>query len=331
MSDNDTARSVPSADLGDRPLGVLVGYDGSDQAEQALVYAARAAQRAGSPLTVVTAYTVPTMDYAEAALTPVVPPEVARLNAARELLDQAREHLRGYSGQLDLRTEYGDAAGVLVGLSSQARLAVVGARGRGGFLGRLLGSVSSALPAHAHCPTVVVNRGYDVGEGADRFAPIEDDAPVIAGVDRSAHADLALAHAIEAAEGRGCPLHILMVMPPPDDWGGSYTAWLPDPAVLEQHRVTAERGLARVAEELSAAHPGLTITSEVIVADPAEELVKRSGGAQLTVLGTRGHGRLTSTLLGSVSRAVLQLAEGPVMVVPNLDPQRAHKDSQRPR
>ena len=178
------ASDAPGTSLdGDRPLGVLIGYDGSEQAVQALHYAARAALRQDLPLTVVTAYTVPTMAYAEAALTPVVPAEVARLNAARELLDEAREHLRDYSGAVDLRAEWGDAAGVLVKLSAQAAVAVVGARGRGGFIGRLLGSVSAALPAHAHCPTVVVHRGYELGEGAHRFEPIEEDAPVTVGTE----------------------------------------------------------------------------------------------------------------------------------------------------
>src|SRR5699024_776225 len=46
----------------------------------------------------------------------------------------------------------GDASGVMVEHSKNADLAVVGARGRGGFAGRLLGSVALAMPAHSHCP-----------------------------------------------------------------------------------------------------------------------------------------------------------------------------------
>jgi len=311
-----TPRTDPADQDESRPLGVLVGYDGSDQAVQALRYAARAALREQRSLTVVTAYTVPTMAYAEAALTPVMPAEVARLNAAREVLDEAREHLHDYPGPVDLRVEWGDAAGVLVKLSAQALVAVVGARGRGGFLGRLLGSVSSALPAHAHCPTVVVHRGYDLGEGAHRFEPVDDDAPVVVGIDGSARAEAALEVAARAAASRGTSLHVLMVIPSPDDWGGSYAAWLPDPDVVETHRARAATGLERSLEERRAATPQLAITSQVVIGDPARVLITASADAQLTVVGTRGHGRLTSTLLGSVSRSLLQLAEGPVMVVP---------------
>lgn len=320
--DGVTSQSPRPADPGSRPLGVLLGFDASDHSVRALYYAARAAQRLDCPLTVVTAYTVPTMAYADATLVPSVPAEVARLAAAHELLERAGEHLRGYPGEVDLRTEHGDAAGVLVGLSAQARIAVVGARGRGGFLGRLLGSVSSALPAHAHCPTVVVPEQYeiDLGEGVDRFAPQQLDAPVVAGVDLYQLNRPALEHAVEAARLRQAPLELLAVMPRPDAWGTAYMAWLPDANILEKHQQELTKELEVLVESLRQAHPELTISGTALVADPAPSLLAATETAQLTVLGTRGHGRVVSTLLGSVSRAVLSKAQGPVMVVPPTAP-----------
>ena len=321
MPDDDVSTpSTNPSDPADRPLGVLVGYDGSDQSVRALYYAARAARRLERPLTVVTAFTVPNLAYSDVATTPAVPAEVARLAAAQEQLEGARQHLEGYPGPVELRTEHGDAAGVLVRLSEEARMVVVGSRGRGGFLGRLLGSVSSALPGHAHCPTVVVPRQYELGEltGAGRFTPRDEDTPVLVGVDGSAHSDRTVRHAVIAARTRQAPLHLLMVISSIEDWGGASMAWLPDPDLMDRHRRELETRLEEEAAALRAEHPDLTITSEAVMAEPVSELLARTSASQLTVLGTRGHGRVASTLLGSISQAVLQRAEGPVMVVPPL-------------
>jgi nucleotide-binding universal stress UspA family protein len=63
-----------------------------------------------------------------------------------------------------LRTDVieGRAARVLVHESRRARMLVVGARGRDGFTGMVLGSVSTACAQHAHCPVLIVR-----GEGQE--------------------------------------------------------------------------------------------------------------------------------------------------------------------
>jgi nucleotide-binding universal stress UspA family protein len=62
---------------------------------------------------------------------------------------------------VQIRTEvrYGAPAGVLVDVSHEASLLVVGSRGRGGFAGLLLGSVAQHCVQHAACPVVVVRAG----------------------------------------------------------------------------------------------------------------------------------------------------------------------------
>jgi nucleotide-binding universal stress UspA family protein len=41
--------------------------------------------------------------------------------------------------------------------SESAQMLIVGSRGRGGFAGRLLGSVSTACAAHATCPVLIIH------------------------------------------------------------------------------------------------------------------------------------------------------------------------------
>ena len=306
-----------------RELGVLVGFDGSEHSFEALDFAAQAATGMGTRLTVVTAYTVPAMVYPNMASMPPVPDDVARRAAAQEVLDEAAAHLKNHDGPLDLRAEEGDAAGVMVHLSAQARLAVVGARGRGGFLGRLLGSVSEALPAHAHCPTVVLPR---TGAG-DRDAA----ARVVLGVDSAAVDDVSAVAGALMAEHLGAPLHVVLVIPPLESLSAGYLVMVPDQATIDARQEDLEKDLATGAAQLQEHFPGLTVTSEVLMGDAVHRLSEQTETAQLTVLGTRGLGRWTGALLGSVSRAVLERAEGPVMVVPNLDPARTEHDPRRPR
>lgn len=62
---------------------------------------------------------------------------------------------------------------------------------------------------------------------------------------------------------------------------------------------------------------GVTVTTHVIIGDPAREILDFSheNGVQLIVMGSRGLGALKEILLGSVSHRVSQLAECPVLIV----------------
>jgi nucleotide-binding universal stress UspA family protein len=312
-------------DSAERDLGVVVGFDGSGESVLALHYAAREAQRRASVLTVVTAFKVPAMIYTTYAALPDAREDELRQKAAEDTLQGARDYLREYPGAVAYRTERGDAAGVLVEASASAQLIVVGARGRGGFLSRLLGSVASALPAHAQCPTVVVPRSYRTGDaqGRKRFEPQADDTPVVVGIDGSRHSRGAALQAAQTAQERGTSLQMMMALPSLEGW----LVWYPelntgDEHATERRKSELELSLKADARWLKSHFPELDVIVSVETGDPIAMLERASGQAQLTVLGTRGRGGVTSTLLGSVSKGALLHARGPVMIVPAVADER---------
>jgi nucleotide-binding universal stress UspA family protein len=147
---------------------ILVGIDGSEFSPAALRLAGRLATALDAPLKVLTC-----LGYSDFYLPERMPPggdldTPAELEAiARRLMDQAIERAFGQERpeHLVAVVKVGSPAKVLVEESRDAQLLVVGRRGRGGLLGQLMGSVSAACTAHAHCPVVVVSQeaGEDHG------------------------------------------------------------------------------------------------------------------------------------------------------------------------
>ena len=137
---------------GSRP--VVVGVDGSAASLAALREARVLAELMGCPLRVVMAWQRPetTWEY--------LPPagfsfeEDARTRLADAVSRVLGEPTPNWVEQV---VREGSPARVLRDVSKDARTLVVGSRGHGGFAGLLLGSVSSAVAAHAACPVLVVH------------------------------------------------------------------------------------------------------------------------------------------------------------------------------
>ncbi|WP_432969259.1 universal stress protein [Dactylosporangium sp. CA-233914] len=146
----------------DRPAGheagrVVVGFDGSPCAERALRFAYEQAARREVGLTVVHAYPWPAGPRPGDTSPIVREPDDLREDERRALAGSTA----GYAGQypgVDVRhtVMHGRAGAVLTELSAGAELLVVGSRGRGGFTGLLLGSVSQSVIHHAAGPVAVV-------------------------------------------------------------------------------------------------------------------------------------------------------------------------------
>lgn len=140
----------------DRP-GVVVGSDGSPVSEAAVAEAFRQADARSLPLTVVHTWQ---LDYTGTGLA-VFESEELRRQVAEEERALASEVVAGWSEKYPdvvVRQHVMQAHPVqaLVQHSRGAELLVVGSRGRGGFRGLLLGSVSQGVLHHAECPVLVV-------------------------------------------------------------------------------------------------------------------------------------------------------------------------------
>jgi len=136
---------------------IVVGVDGSEESIAALRWAIHEAQVRGASLDVVHAWQFPYItDVAGMAVAAIGEEELQQ--AARDLLD--RTIAAAGPVPAGLRVEpilaHGTPVQTLLDAAKGADLLVVGTRGRGGFTGLLLGSVSHQCTHHAPCPVVVV-------------------------------------------------------------------------------------------------------------------------------------------------------------------------------
>lgn len=286
---------------------VLVGVDGSQTGAVAAEWAAREAVRLGWRLHVVCAYSLPSFTVASLDGGYAALDDSAIRAGAQAVLDEAVARVVREGLEVTSSLETGDAAGVLVELSRNAGLAVIGTRGRGGFANRLLGTVSSALPAHAHCPTVVV----PVREEHDVLGTIRK---IVVGMDGSESARVALDRAIDEAELWGAELTAVVAVPLAG--GSGMTTWIPAPVDREAVLEDVQNGLSATVEAAVAGRDVVVKAHALDGSGPAL-LTEFSTAVEMIVVGTRGRGGFAGLLLGSTSQTLLHHSVCPVMVVPS--------------
>lgn len=282
----------------ENPSRIVVGYDGSSGADDALTWAAESAGTgAGSPpdLRVVVVGT---------AMDPV-------LGGYRHVMDRAVDDWRAAAterlaalGRPDATVEvrHGPVVPELLDAAEKASLLVVGSAGHGLAAGTLTGSVSQHVARHASCPVVVVR---------PRHSTVVNR--IVVGVDESPAAAEALRFACERARRTGesvTAIHgYFSVLAHVLTFDGA------ESEVADRQLAAAEQLVKDLCRACAAEFPDVEIEPEAIPVRAGQVLVDASRAASLVVVGSRGRDAFSEMLLGSVSQHVLAHAQCPVAIV----------------
>jgi nucleotide-binding universal stress UspA family protein len=278
--------------------GIIVGVDESPWARAALRWAVDYGIDRGLPVTAVMAW-----DYVEQHHTDVdarFDPSYDEETAAK-VLDELVSDAVGAEQQV-ARVVLCDRAGqaLIDAAGIDASLIVVGARGMSGFRSLMLGSVSRDVLHAATGPVAVI-----------RAQPADPGAAVVVGIDGSEPSRRALEWAVAYAACRKLTLIALHAWIAPYNPMGLWT-----PADLERHAASAAQLLDTELGDIDEAGLVAPIERRVCEERASAALLEAGCQASLVVVGSRGRGRVSNTLLGSVSDQVSHYATCPVVVVP---------------
>lgn len=287
---------------------VVVAVDGSEASNNAVRWAANTALKRGIPLRLASSYTMPQFLYAEG----MVPPKELfddLQNETFEKIEAARAIAHEVAPELKIghTIAEGSPIDMLLEMSNDVTMIVMGSRGMGGLSGMVMGSVSASVVSHANCPVVVVREDSHVTEDTKY-------GPVVVGVDGSEVSQKATEYAFAEAQARGAELiavHTWMDMQVQASLAGLSAAQQEWAEVeKEQANLLSER-LAPLVEK----YPEVKVRKIIARDRPVRALSESADGAQLLVVGSHGRGGFKGMLLGSTSRALLQASPCPMMVV----------------
>jgi nucleotide-binding universal stress UspA family protein len=141
---------------------------------------------------------------------------------------------------------------------------------------------------------------------------------IVVGVDGSEHGLDALRFAVAEGRLRGAKVvavHVPHVLAAP--LAGAPIFVMGDlPELVQTVEQSAAKILADALAEVSSEAEGVEVETVVVHGSVAHELVEAADGAELLVLGSRGHGGFVGLLLGSVSQHCAHRARCPVVIVP---------------
>ncbi|MEU4114789.1 universal stress protein [Kitasatospora sp. NPDC028055] len=282
---------------------VVAGVDGSPASTAAAQWAAEEARRRGAALRLVHAWPWLTDGVSSYAGPDDLPA------AAERTLAEAADAVRQRRPELVVDTDTVLDAPVdgLVAAAADAELLVLGSRGRGGFTGLLLGSVSMAVAGRSGTPVVVVREAGPGAEGAG-------SGEVVVGVDAHAPEEEVLAFAFQEAALRGVAVRAVHGWDLPPLFG--YAGGAVPAGEVAQLEALEAKLLSLALAGPRERHPGVEVVEDVRLG-AARGLVEASAGAGLVVVGRRRRPVEFGPRLGRIAHAALHHAEAPVAVVPH--------------
>ncbi|WP_227999560.1 universal stress protein [Nocardia australiensis] len=280
-------------------LPILVGIDGSDAATEAVRWAAVDAAHHHAPLHIVHGISAP-MDFGPAIAFNQFDYDAYRAagTAAVTTAHAFATAAAAPVGDLDITTFVVEAPPipVLLDRSKDARLLVVGTRGLGVFRRSLLGSVSTAVARHAHCPVAVIPE-------PENYTPDRLGGPVLVGVDGSPSATRAIEVAFDEAAHREIGVRAVFT------WS-EFNRYISRVDLQTEAEELLAESLAGYAEK----YPDLEVQRVVVEDRSARRLLAESADTQLIVVGSHGRGGFAGMTLGSVSQAVLHATDCPLII-----------------
>jgi nucleotide-binding universal stress UspA family protein len=294
-------------------MKALLAIDGSDASNLAVTAAASLAWPEGSEVEIVSVIPIdvelfggpwPAAAYAQSS--EVRDRLQAELNAG---LVQAAATIKRDGLIVSTRLLEGRPASEIVrsATADEVDLIILGARGHGTFERLLVGSVSAEVVDLAPCPVLVARHSAS--------------GRVLAGADGSPDAQLALDFVAASGLWRHATVRVATVIDVPAGWWLGITPV--DAVVSTQAYVSVQAEASRHGRELAdaaAAHlaaDGVVADAVVREGDPAAAIVAEAiaWGADVIVVGMRGHGLLKRFLLGSTARKILHHAPMSVLIV----------------
>lgn len=222
-------------------------------------------------------------------------------------LESAATALRDAGRHVTTVVVFGNPAEKIKAMAGAADLIVMSSHGRGATGRVLFGSVADFVARHAPTPTLIVRGEQWQAPALQRIVVPLDGTPL---------AEQSMPLAVELARGMELPVHLVQVV----DFDRVQASILAGLAAAE----ASARQQAALAREARAyltlvSHtfqtPDTTITSEVRIGDPVEELLATIQAEDLTVLTTHARGGIARWLMGSVAEEIVQRSAGPVLLL----------------